>query len=89
LVVVCSVVPFPLSVTVTFAFATAAPEGSVTVPIMLPKTAWAEARGIQNPHTKPIIATTAKADLFISFLQGIDPHVEFTDCGFVKILASA
>jgi hypothetical protein len=41
-------VPFVADVTTTFTPGTAAPEGSVTVPKMLPKTACAAACGVNN-----------------------------------------
>jgi hypothetical protein len=48
LVVVSCEVPLVADVTTTFTPGTAAPEGSVTVPKMLPKTACAAACGVNN-----------------------------------------
>jgi hypothetical protein len=55
-------------VTVTFAPFTAAPDGSVTVPRMLPYTACAIAAGTHNMHSRLNTATATHADLFMNFL---------------------
>ena len=56
-------------VTVTFAFGTAAPDGSVTVPKMLPKTAWPEAGGVQRLMASVNTAKVVRATEAFAFMS--------------------
>src|ERR1700723_2505358 len=72
-------VPLRTFVTVTFAFATAAPEGSVTVPKMLPKTAWPAADGTQRAVRTPSTAARRETeDLLIAFLSALAILIPFS-----------
>ena len=60
LVVVVKVTALLVSLMITFAFGTAAPDGSTTVPTMLPYTAWARAEtGMDRVATKRQLNATA------------------------------
>jgi hypothetical protein len=85
--VAVSEVFFVWLVTVTFAPLTAAPDGSVTVPKMLPYTACAIALGTQSVHSRLITAARAHADLFMNFL--LDPILNCPGNAEGKLLLEA